>query len=401
MARYNEMRRRAEAIVKEGEEVGAERRRHVNDIALGLLRAYEEGTKKLTLFETRRLVAEQGLPREIAGALEILALGLANHTPIAAADMRQRLIELVGEDYRQIRRCQAEALDPTAHRRWWRQFQLGQAEEARCPRCNESYGGETQYCGRCTESLDQLEHQLGRLSAKTIELPKLEDDEVAVITVQGGQLGERTLERLRAYVEACRTGEQGPHAMVFEGDTVYVEVTKVKREALDRDVGIKLIPATTAAQSSHYLNSRSYESRFREITNAEGGRLMKTHTIETMAEDVAAVQSDIDAEWAKGAAKGESCPGFLLPLFKAGHWLHQQILEEGGTDQDGNEQTFALGQRCRMGGSARNAYRLAIEQLERWRSGHADRPGLELAKSLIDAVRDESEQCENEESEPD
>lgn len=110
---------------------------------------------------------------------------------------------------------------------------------------------------------------------------------------------------------------------------------------------------------------------------------VKRTTADDVANAVVGMQADID----KSLAEGEGCPEFLLPLFKAGHWLSVRMEADGADEEASQSACFALGQRAMMRGGAQNAYALAAEAYDRWREGRPDRGGPELGDALVNAAK--------------
>ena len=76
----------------------------------------------------------------------------------------------------------------------------------------------------------------------TVEDITLQEDDVLVIAVGGGQVTEETCERLEALMRVVHTGERGPHAVVIEAEGMEgmhnappsITVSKVKQADLKR-----------------------------------------------------------------------------------------------------------------------------------------------------------------------
>jgi hypothetical protein len=108
---------------------------------------------------------------------------------------------------------------------------------------------------------------------------------------------------------------------------------------------------------------------------------MKT-TLETMRTEVEALRETIDQSLKDGAAEGDHCPEFLLPLHEAGEWLSWKMQAAGADEQMRENTCFAMGQRCMMRGPG-NAYQVAVEVYNAWADGNADTPGVVFGDHLI------------------
>lgn len=97
--------------------------------------------------------------------------------------------------------------------------------------------------------------------------------------------------------------------------------------------------------------------------------------IETVTEE------DI-ARWdesAKNSPYRSILKGAILEIWRSGCWLEEEMKKLGATDQESYDCCFAHGQRS----FGRDPWVMAVNALEKWKAGNPDKPGEELAQSLI------------------